>query len=37
MTTDFRQVYATMLKEWMDFEQIKPVLYGDFATLPVFA
>ena len=36
MTTDFRSVYATMVKEWMGFDQIKPVLYGDFPTLPVF-
>ena len=37
MSTDFRSVYATMLKEWMGFDQLKPVLYGDFPTLPVFA
>lgn len=37
MTTDFRSVYATMLKEWMGFEDAKAVLKGDYPTLGVFA
>ena len=37
MTTDFRSVYGTMLKEWMGFEDIQRVLKGDFPTLGVFA
>jgi uncharacterized protein (DUF1501 family) len=37
MTTDFRSVYATMLKEWMGFENTKAVLKADYATLGVFA
>jgi uncharacterized protein (DUF1501 family) len=36
MTTDFRSVYATMLKGWMGLEDTKSVLKGDFATLPIF-
>jgi uncharacterized protein (DUF1501 family) len=36
MTTDFRSVYATMIKEWMGFEDVKIVLRGDFPTLGVF-
>jgi uncharacterized protein (DUF1501 family) len=36
MTTDFRSVYATMLKEWMGFEDTKGVLKGDYPTLGVF-
>lgn len=37
MTTDFRSVYATMLKEWMGFDDTKAVLKGDYPTLGVFA
>ena len=37
MTTDFRSVYATMIKEWMGLEDVKPVLMADFPTLGVFA
>jgi uncharacterized protein (DUF1501 family) len=37
MTTDFRSVYGTMLKEWMGFEDIQGVLKGDFPSLGVFA
>ena len=36
MTTDFRSVYATMLKEWMGFADTKGVLKGDYPTLGVF-
>lgn len=36
MTTDFRSVYATMLKEWMGFDDTKTVLKGDYPTLHVF-
>jgi hypothetical protein len=34
--TDYRLVYATMLKEWTGFDGVKRVLYGDFPTLKVF-
>jgi uncharacterized protein (DUF1501 family) len=37
MTTDFRSVYGTMLKEWMGFNDNRTVLKGDFSTLGVFA
>lgn len=37
MTTDFRSVYATMIKEWMGHEDTKTILKGDFPTLGVFA
>jgi uncharacterized protein (DUF1501 family) len=36
MTTDFRSVYGTMLKEWMGFDNNQKVLKGDFSTLGVF-
>jgi uncharacterized protein (DUF1501 family) len=37
MTTDFRSVYATMLREWMGFDDTKSVLYTEFPTLGIFA
>jgi uncharacterized protein (DUF1501 family) len=37
MTTDFRRVYATMIKEWMGFENTETLLKGDFPTLGVFS
>jgi len=37
MTTDFRSVYATMIKEWMGFDDAKSVLKADFETLGIFA
>jgi uncharacterized protein (DUF1501 family) len=37
MTTDFRSVYGTMLKEWMGFDNSRAVLKGDFSTLGLFA
>ena len=36
MTTDFRSVYATMLKEWMGFADTKVVLKGEYSPLGVF-
>lgn len=36
MTTDFRSVYATMIKEWMGFDDTNSVLKGDYPTLGVF-
>jgi uncharacterized protein (DUF1501 family) len=36
MTTDFRSVYATMMKEWMGFDDTKAVLRGTYPTLGVF-
>ncbi len=37
MTTDFRAVYATMLKEWMGYDDTKSVLKGDYPSLGIFA
>ena len=36
MTTDFRRVYATMIKEWLGYENTQAVLKGSFGTLGVF-
>jgi uncharacterized protein (DUF1501 family) len=36
MTTDFRSVYATLLRRWMGFGDTRAVLKGEFETLPVF-
>jgi uncharacterized protein (DUF1501 family) len=36
-TTDFRRVYATMIKEWMGYDDTETLLRGDFAPLGVFA
>jgi uncharacterized protein (DUF1501 family) len=37
MTTDFRSVYATMIREWMGFGDAKSVLKAEFPTLGAFA
>ena len=37
MTTDFRSVYATLIREWMGYEDTKTLLKGDFPTLGLFA
>lgn len=37
MTTDFRSVYGTMLKEWMGYDGIQETLKGDYPTLGIFA
>src|SRR6476659_3698567 len=37
MTTDFRRVYATMIKEWLGYDDVATVLKGNFETLGVFA
>jgi uncharacterized protein (DUF1501 family) len=37
MTTDFRSVYATMIKEWLGCDDTQAVLKGKFAPLGVFA
>lgn len=37
MTTDFRHVYATMIKEWMGYEDTRTLLKGDFHSLGAFA
>lgn len=36
MTTDFRRVYATMMKEWLGFDDTKSVLKGDYRPLGVW-
>ena len=37
MTTDFRRVYATMIKEWLGYDETHAVLKGRFEPLGVFA
>lgn len=37
MTTDFRRVYATMIKEWLGYDDTNGVLKGRFDPLGVFA
>jgi uncharacterized protein (DUF1501 family) len=37
MTTDFRRVYATMIKEWLGYDRPDEVLKGKFDSLGVFA
>jgi uncharacterized protein (DUF1501 family) len=37
MTTDFRRVYATMIKEWLGYQDTKSILKGDFPTLGILA
>jgi uncharacterized protein (DUF1501 family) len=36
MTTDFRRVYATMIREWLGYDDAAAVLKGSFPTLQVF-
>lgn len=36
-TTDFRRVYATMIEEWLRFDDSAAVLKGSFDSLGVFA
>ena len=36
MTTDFRSVYATVIKEWLGYDDTKAILKGDFPALGVF-
>ena len=35
--TDFRRVYATMIKEWVGHDDTATLLRGDFEPLGVFA
>jgi uncharacterized protein (DUF1501 family) len=37
MTTDFRRVYATMIKEWLGYDDVAAVLKGNFDTLNAFS
>lgn len=37
MTTDFRSVYATVIKEWLGYDDTQAVLKGRFDTLGMFA
>jgi uncharacterized protein (DUF1501 family) len=37
MTTDFRRVYATAIKEWLGYDDTELVLKGRFEPLGVFA
>lgn len=36
MTTDFRSVYATMVKDWMGLDATKSLLKADYPTLGIF-
>lgn len=36
-TTDFRRVYATMVKEWLGYDDTTSLLRGEFTTLGMFA
>ena len=36
MTTDFRRVYATVIKEWLGYDETQVVLKGKFEPLGVF-
>ena len=36
MTTDFRRVYATMIEEWLGFNNSASILKGSFESLPLF-
>jgi uncharacterized protein (DUF1501 family) len=36
-TTDFRRVYATMIKQWMDYPDVRSVLKQEFQTIALFA
>jgi uncharacterized protein (DUF1501 family) len=36
MTTDFRRVYATMIEEWLGYEESQAILKGRFQGLGVF-
>ena len=33
MTTDFRRVYATMIKEWLGYSDVQAVLKGKFEPM----
>ena len=35
--SDFRRVYATMIKEWLGYSDIEAVLKGKFDSLGMFA
>ena len=37
MTTDFRRVYATAIKEWLGYDDTAVILKGQFDTLRAFA
>jgi uncharacterized protein (DUF1501 family) len=35
-TTDFRRVYATMVRSWMGYPDVRAVLKEEFAPLDIF-
>jgi uncharacterized protein (DUF1501 family) len=37
MTTDFRRVYATAIREWLGYDDTATILKGQFDTLRAFA
>ena len=37
VTTAFRRVYATMIKEWLGFDDTETILNGDYETFKAFA
>jgi hypothetical protein len=36
-TTDFRRIYATLIRGWMGHDAVGAILNRDFDPLPVFA
>jgi len=36
MTTDFRRVYATMIRDWLGYKDPESILKGSFDSLPLF-
>jgi hypothetical protein len=36
MTTDFRRVYATMIREWLGFDDTATILKGRFEPVGMF-
>ena len=36
-TTDFRQVYATLMREWLGVADVRPILGSDFVSLNMFS
>ena len=37
MTTDFRRVYASMIEEWLGFDDTRLILKGSFEPMRLFS
>ena len=37
MTTDFRRVYSTMIREWLAYDDAEAVLKGRYEPMGIFA